>query len=297
MLLANIHLNDGIDLDPDLAVVVEKLALKHPSWIFRSGAVADVENGITTTSNNRWYDQRISDLSVSSDKKYVRCIIVLQDGLNAGRIVVDRDYSRRSSQSWRYEIHSPRIDNGRRGNMLSTRDAGVAVRTISKNFAAPSVVEMWAKATDNARMSLNSGLRDLERPIERGQFCPSLEVMQIALYKLLKAVPFDERDLREKLLSDKYEVALADFELARHMRQLPVRGVIAFRGQYVYMKDGDPDPWHRGEALKGVPCVAPFEELPQSWQDKIAVLQLMKNEELVLDVGYRYDESTFLIVH
>jgi hypothetical protein len=296
-MLANIHLNDGISLDPDLAVVVEKLALKHPSWVFRSNATPDSNPSEYSSKHlSRWYDNPVANPVDGDQKKYVRTVAVLQDGLSAGRITVDRDYSRRATQNWQYEIVSPRIANGRKGEKLTTRDAGVAVRTASKHFMAPSVVEMLAKATNSARSSLSSTLRDLERPIERGQFCPDLTTMQLALYNLLRGVPFDERDLREKLLSDKYEQALADFELARTMRVHHMRSLIAFRGQYVYLRDGDPDPWYESEALKGVPCVAPFEELPQSWQDKIAVLQLMKDEELVLDVGYRMNESTFLIV-
>lgn len=295
-MLANIHLNDGITLDPDLAVVVEKLALKHPSWVFKNNAVPeDNPSEYSSKAHSRWYQNPVAG-GEGTGKRYVRSITVLQDGLHAGQITVDRDYSRRSSQGWKYDVRSPRIDNGRKGHVLSTRDAGVATRAASRNFAAPSVVEMLVRATEGARMGLGSTLRDLERPIDRGQFCPNVEVMQIALYKLLKGIPFDERGLRESLLSDKYEAALANYELAHAMRVHPMRGLIAFRGQYVYLKDGDPNPWHEGDAVKMEATAATFEELPQSWQDKIAVLQLMKDSELVLDVGYRHNESTFLIV-
>jgi hypothetical protein len=299
--LANIHLNDGIDLDPDLAVVVEKLALKHPSWVFRSNATPDSNPSEYGSKHlSRWYDNRVNaSVLLSTDgKKYVRTVAVLQDGLSAGRITVDRDYNRRASQNWQYEIVSPRIANGRKGEKLTTRDAGVAVRTASKHFMAPSLSEMLSKAVAEARSNLESTLRDLERPIERGQFCPDVTTMQITLYNLLKGVPFDERNIREKLLSDKYEAALADFELGRHMRVLmpSMRGLIAFRGQYVFTRDGDPTPYYQREVETAAVSTAPFEELPTAWQEKIAVLQLMRDSELVLDVGYRQNESTFLIV-
>lgn len=298
-MLANIHLNDGISLDPDLAVVVEKLALKHPSWVFRSNAVPDSNPSEYSSKHlSRWYDNPVANPLGGDTKKYVRTVAVLQDGLSAGRITVDRDYNRRASQNWQYEIVSPRIANGRKGEKLTTRDAGVAIRTASKHFLAPSLSEMLSKAVGEARSSLDSTLRDLERPIERGQLCPDVMTMQITLYNLLKGVPFDERNIREKMLSDKYEAALADFELGRHMRVLMprMRGLIAFRGQYVFTRDGDPTPYYQRDVETAAVSTAPFEELPTAWQEKIAVLQLMRDSELVLDVGYRQNESTFLIV-
>lgn len=299
-MLANIHLNDGISLDPDLAVVVEKLALKHPSWVFKNSAVSH-DNPTEHSSNHvkRWYENRVDQgVEHKTGKRYVRTVAVLQDGLAAGRITVDRDYNRRATQNWLYIIYSPRINNGRKGDRLTTRDAGVAVRTASKHFLAPSLGEMLGKAVGEARSSLDSTLRDLERPIDRGQYCPSIETMQLALYNLLKGVPFDERDVREKMLSDKYEAALANYELAKQMRaHAPtLRGIIAFRGQYVFTRDGDPQPYDQQEMEKAAVSTAAFEELPTAWQEKLAVLQLMKDSELVLDVGFRQNEFTFLIV-
>ena len=290
-MLSNIHLNDGISLDPDLAVVVEKLALKHPSWVFKNSAVAH-DNPSEYSSNHvkRWYENRVDQgVEHKTGKRYVRTVAVLQDGLAAGRITVERDYNRRAIQNWQYTIYSPRINNGRKGERLTTRDAGVAVRTASKHFLAPSLGEMLAKAVTAARVSLDGTLRDLERPIE---------TMQIALYNLLRGVPFDDRDIREKMLSDKYEAALANYELAKQMRtHVPtMRGIIAFRGQYVFTRDGDPQPYDQQEMEKAAVSTAPFEELPTAWQEKLAVLQLMKDSELVLDVGFRENESTFLIV-
>lgn len=299
-MLANIHLNDGISLDPDLAVVVEKLALKHPSWVFKNSAVPH-DNPTEYSSNHvkRWYENRVDQgVEHKTGKRYVRTVAVLQDGLAAGRITVERDYNRRATQNWQYTIYSPRINNGRKGERLTTRDAGVAVRTVSKHFLAPSLSEMLGKAVGEARFSLDSTLRDLERPIDRGQYCPSIETMQLALYNLLKGVPFDERDIREKMLSDKYEAALANYELAKQMRvHVPtMRGIIAFRGQYVFTRDGDPQPCDQQEMEKAAVSTAAFEELPTAWQEKLAVLQLMKDSELVLDVGFRQNEFTFLIV-
>jgi hypothetical protein len=304
-MLANIHLNPGIVLDPSLTEVVEKLALKHPSWVFRSISKVD---GAAYSG----YESHLRDVAHNAERtdgsKYTRFVTVLQDDLNAGSIHVDRAYSRRSDQNWRYEIRSPRIENGRNGNTIQTRDAAVAVRAASRNFLAPSLPEMLHKAVDAARDSLNNTLRDLARPLERGQFSPPLATMQISLYNLLKGVPFDERAIRDAFLRNNFEEALANFELAQQMQVQPVRGVIVFRGNYVYLNrtmtqvaegkptGSDPAPYDKDEVIKGEVHTRAFEELPQAWQDKIAVLQLMKDTELVLNVGYRFNESTFLIV-
>lgn len=287
-MLANIKLNPGIQLDPQLALVVEKLALKHPTWVFRSHAVeADPATG--KHAMGVWY-KPIDGEYIAENVAYTRDITVVQDNLVAGKISVDRSYSRRSNQGWHYVLNSMRIDNGRKGHQLTTRDEAVAIRTASRTFLAPSLTEMASTAVDHASAALQATFRDLERPIERGQYCPSILYMQLALYKLLKGIPFDERELRDKLLSDKYEEALANYELAQQMRLAKMKGVIAFRGQYAYLSDTA----NINEAA--VATARPFEELPQSWQEKIAVLQLMRDNELVLDVGYRQNESTFMIV-
>jgi hypothetical protein len=39
-----------------------------------------------------------------------------------------------------------------------------------------------------------------------------------------------------------------------------------------------------------------FDELPESMQNAISVLQLMEDGEVVDDVGYRHDDTHFLIV-
>jgi hypothetical protein len=285
-MLANIKLNPGVTLDPLLAPVVEKLALKHPGWVFRSGTVAD-DPATGKQSSGGYYKSLDGD---RTDAFFTRTVTVLQDGLLAGRLSVDRSYSTRSHQEWHFVVKSARINNGRKGDTVNTRDAAVAVRTVSRMFLAPSLVEMVNTATLAAHGGYRDSLRDLERPIERGQYSPSVTYMQIALYKMLKGIPFDERELRDKLLSDKYEEALANFELAQHMRVLTkMKGVIAFRGQYAYLTTEIDTDAPAAEAK-------PFEELPQSWQDKIAVLQLMQDNEVVLDVGFRLNESTFLIV-
>lgn len=289
-MFANIHLNDGIELDPQLAVLVEKLALKHPSWVFRSDATVDRER-TSGKYNSRWYSHPIDGGAPDVDKHYVRLVNVLQDGLAAGTIEVEISYRRRSPQRWTYELHSPRIQNGRKGDSITTCDVNTAARTVTKYFEAPSLKEMLTKAGDRAKMNLEGSFRDLERPLDRGQYCPGLVHMQVALYNLLKGVPFDERYVREKLLTEAFETALANHELATRMRAMTYRRIIAFRGQYVFFRDAAED----SDTAQPELTVAPFEELPLPWQDKLAVLQLMRDSELVLDVGYRADESTFLI--
>jgi hypothetical protein len=302
-MLANIHLNPGIQLDPKLAEVVEKLALKHPSWTFQSKAVI----GGTAYSDNESYHRCIAGgEALPEDTRYTRGVNVLQDGIFAGRIFVNQNYARRSDQNWHYVLRSQRIDNGRKGNMQSTRDPSTAVRTASRYFLAQSLLEMLYEAMHGARDSLQNTMRDLTRPIERAQYAPSGATMQIALYNLLKGVPFHEDEIRTAFLSERFETALANFELAHRMSAHTLKGVMMFRGHYVYLHrtwsetTGGPAPTHpfdeKDEVTKGEVRSCSFEELPQAWQDKIAVLQLMKDTELVLDVGYRFNESTFLIV-
>ncbi len=302
-MLANIQLNPGIQLDPELAKVVEKLALKHPTWVFKSNAVI---GGRSYNNDESFHRSIAGGAALPEDTRYTRMINVLQDGVHAGSIHLTQNYARRSNQNWQYVLRSQRIDNGRKGNSQATRDPDVAVRTASRHFIAQSLPEMLYEAMAGARSSLHETLRDLSRPIERAQYAPSAATMQVAIYNLLKGIPFHEDEIRTAFLSEKFETALANFELSRHMAVQPMRGVMAFRGQYVYLHRtysetvGAPRPPQyydeKNEVVRGEVRTCSFEELPRPWQDKLAVLQLMTDTELVLDVGYRLNESTFLIV-
>jgi hypothetical protein len=52
----------------------------------------------------------------------------------------------------------------------------------------------------------------------------------------------------------------------------------------------------QSKAEKSEPQLVPFEALPLEWQNRLAVLQLMEDNEVVKDVGYRVDADKFLIV-
>lgn len=295
-MFVNVELNPSVKLDPALADVVNKLALKHPTWVFRSSARMDVTDPYSAHRTHR--RSIINGEEAPSGTGYTRLIAVYENGMNAGSIAVDNNYGR-SQQRWHYVIRSPRIDNGRKGQTLTTGNPGMAVRTVSKHFAAPSVFDVLGEAVEHAYDSLVETLRDLERPIERGQYCPNIMSMQIALYNVFKGIPFDDRELRGRLVSENFESALANYELAQHMRTRQMKGVIAFRGQYVYLREDDPAPFYKRDiarmSLNDINAQT-FDELPQPWQERLAVLQLMQDSELVLDVGYRVNESTFLIV-
>lgn len=300
-MLVNVQLNPGIKLDPELAVVVEKLALKHPTWVFKSKAKVDGRS----YEDDESFHRPISGGSALPDtERYTRTITVLQDGIDAGYIGVFQNYSRRAAQNWHYVLRSQRIDNGRKGNAVSTRSPAVAVSTANRYFIAQSLSEMLYEAVSAALVSKDGTLRDLSRPIERAQYAPSAATMQVALYNLLKGIPFHESEVREVFESERFEKALANYELAQQMRIKRMRGIMLFRGHYVYLNRSysevttgkrDDTSFDKNEIVRGEVKACAFEELPSAWQDKIAVLQLMKDTELVLGVGYRFNESTFLV--
>jgi hypothetical protein len=103
---------------------------------------------------------------------------------------------------------------------------------------------------------------------------------------------------RATVMNAKYENALSEYMLAQHMRHHP-DGVIPIclmpEGLYAFFTGGEllgP----KEKADKADVQLVPFEALPELWQDRLAVLQLLSDREMVKDVGYRLNDLNFLIV-
>ena len=96
------------------------------------------------------------------------------------------------------------------------------------------------------------------------------------------------KQIIETFDSEQFEKAMGEYELATDFEML--RGdnkttIIAEKdGQYIFRDEHD------------VIMALEYASLPQTWQERIAVLQLMEDNELVRDVGYRYNDKHFMIV-
>jgi hypothetical protein len=92
------------------------------------------------------------------------------------------------------------------------------------------------------------------------------------------------------MMTPNYERDVGDYQLAVDMSELEkakrLMCVIKMRDdKYLYaQKDTDE------------PVITEYEQLPMPWQEKLAVLQLLQDQELARDIGFRYNGSAFMIV-
>jgi hypothetical protein len=105
-------------------------------------------------------------------------------------------------------------------------------------------------------------------------------------------LPFDNKELiavHDKLKSQEYGEAIDKYLLAMEVSRADKMAVVDVGGRFAYktMVEGESD----------VQLVTKeYEELSQNMQDKIAVLQLMQDNEMVRNVGFRAKAGVFLII-
>jgi hypothetical protein len=95
--------------------------------------------------------------------------------------------------------------------------------------------------------------------------------------------------LLKQLRSPEYETIIANYELGRHLEDQAtnnnVLDVVVHDGVFVV-----------AEPNTDTPRRMAYEEMPIPWQERIAVLQLVSDGELVRDTGFRVNESWYRII-
>ena len=176
-----------------------------------------------------------------------------------------------------------------------------AVRNAKNYFKCPSLGKVVYEKVSDTWEHYDNALYKLEVSIDRGHYMPSVAGTQILINALVRNQTPDTRLLSvfsEAIHSPKFEEALSQYMLAQHMRCLP-QGTIPIHlmdGLYAFFTDTELLRGPREVAEKSEPQLVPFEALPLEWQNNLAVLQLMENNEVVKDVGYRKDADNFVIV-
>ena len=286
----NVQIPEDRLLDPMLAEFVSKLSMDKPNWFFR--LTKDKAN-----YNGTLQGVRIADES----KRYVRALDVIQDNRIAGAVLVELEYRYRGDNRLNYVVVSNRIDNGRRGNKMATTKVDIAVRNAKKYFDPPRTGELLYDMMDDARDRLGRALAGLKSHVANHHAFNSGRGMiaQQYLHAVLTGAPVNlqhETELRGAFCTTKYEEELSKFLLAQSMQNRIYRTVAIIEGDYCMFAD-DTVVSCKDEAAKAAVLSLTFEQLPEDYQSKIAVLQLMQDNEVVLDVGFRLSETTFLVVH
>jgi hypothetical protein len=150
--------------------------------------------------------------------------------------------------------------------------------------------EMMGKAKESITIGMFGTLRELREPIYRMSLIKDNVALQKYVFCEVRGLPLPD-DIRipiEAIFeSDKYEEHMARYELANeidvHQNADNMVYVVNTSGLYLCKAQEDI-------------MTLDFDSLPVAWQERIAVLQLMEDHEVVRDVGYRYNATHFYII-
>lgn len=292
MQLANVIIKDKYDLDPMLAELVTPLALSMPSYTFTTRTMDETQYkywSSGTTVKNR-------AITAGEGREFIRKVFVFCEDENLGELSVDTKYSRSNGNVAVWDIRCWRISNERGArNCTRTSKLDVAKRVVKKHFL-PKAFDEILQNESSILYDYDRALHRLASDITRSSLLRNNADLQVFVYRQLtkQEVPTQIKTYLETMMrSNKYEKAMGQFELAVSMEGRKDRLVIIrHKGGYLYKQDVV-----KGEDLtEAVTMFQMFEELPSLWQDRIAVLQLMEDEEVVRDVGYRRDADNFVIL-
>jgi hypothetical protein len=292
MQLANVIIKDGYVIDPMLAELITPLALAMPSYTFTTRTMDD------TQFVHYAYPVALKARSVQAPegKKFMRRLFVFCEDENMGELSVDTRYSRSSGTDLVWEIKSWRICN-ERGDRSTTKTTkvDVAKRAVKKYFLPKGLDEVLENSKD-VLYNCDRALVRLASDISRNALFKNHSDLQEYVYHQLmgQEIPIQlKQRVETKMTSDKYHKAMSEFDLAASM---DVRKdkllVIRHKGGYLYKEPVS----HAEHLTEMVTRFQSFEELPSLWQDRMAVLQLMEDEEVVRDVGYRHNDTHFVIL-
>jgi len=168
----------------------------------------------------------------------------------------------------------------------------IIVREAKKIFKPKGLTELMATAKPRISSAWYSAVREFTAPFERLQGIKSSTDLQLYAFCLAnnRGVDMDKfKHLLHQLRSPEFETMIGNYELGRrmedHVTNDNVLDVVIHDGVFVV-----------SEPLNDVPRRMAYEEMPTPWQERIAVLQLVSDGELVRDTGYRVNETWYRII-
>jgi len=282
----NIRIPSDCVLDPLLVPLVDKLALDKPRWIFKAKP---------TNTHGRWRhtDPVHEGPKLSAGTKYTREVDVFEDDEELGTLGVDWTHRRGQSQRYHWTVESWRINRERgSANTKTSMKMDIIVREAKKIFKPKGMMEMMAIAKPKINNTWLYAIRDLTAPFERVQGIKSQTDLQLYAFCLANNRDVDMTKfthLLKQLRSPEFETMIANYELGIELQNSSdkdnVLDVVVHDGTFVVSEPNNNEPRRMT-----------YEEMPIPWQERIAVLQLISDGELVRDTGCRLDERHFRII-
>lgn len=291
-----IHFADRVP-DPTLYEVIEKLALLKPNLMFVHDKDAQHHN--SSRPVHRRYD-----VAIDAGKSYACKFKVMDGDAIAGYVQIGSHYSRREgAKNWRIGVTSHLINNARGSrNTVYTSDVTKAVSNAKKYLSAKSIGRMLYEQYEEAYSVAGSVISRLRLPVARGNFLTSVADAQALLHAYMTNTVSHVADvdsaMRAKLLTPAFEKALGEYYLASFFNDMVANKQTIFMHRYGsgYAFYTDVIPGSLDEAEKASVTVMEFEQLAVVVQEKLGVLQLMQDSELIKDVGLRVSEDSFILM-
>ena len=289
----HIRVPEGYEIDPMLMELVNKLSMEKPDWLFNCMYGASYLNANTyNVTVKRPFNQE-------EDKSYLRKVTVKdRENQTLGTLKVEREHYGRFANSGKphiFIVESWRI-NKERGNRNQTKTTKLdsAVREAKKHFFAKTRKELLTDVTSEVKRGFNDAVYSLSRTFMR--MCHEVDSVTWAhtVLNMRNNWPLDpaeERRVDAVLTHEKFESNHKDYLLAEIMRK---NSELNDNMVVVAEQDGQFMFW--GDTAEGYVTTLSFDELPTKMQERIGVLQLMENNEVVFDVGYRFDQGRYYVL-
>jgi len=282
-ILANVTLPEDVILDPALAHFVVPFALANPTYSFTN-----------TKSTHRCSDvsiEKIGDIYINAPdgKKFTRELLVYSDNQRVGEVKVEKDWRKSVIM---YCIQSERIQKTRgTRDVTSSSKLNIAMRHAKKYWKAKDLAELYSIGNAKVRSELRDSISNLKHRIARGAELGNKWVkIQSYMFHMLtnrEINPLTKREIEDIFTSPTYAKHMGDYRLARDIERLldanKIISVMKHEDGYMFYEDDK------------VVCKV-YEDLPEDWQNKLAVLQLVSDEEIVRDVGFKYTNESFAII-
>lgn len=284
--LSNIRIPADCVLDPLLVPMLDKLALDRPKWLFK------VRN---TNKYNRYrHTSPITEgPALPPNTFFVREVDVYENDELLGTLGADWHHRRGTAQRHCWYVESWRI-NRERGpsNTMTSMKMEIVIREAKKVFKPKGLAELLANARPKISNAWYHALRDLMSPFDRLQGIKSTTDLQLYAFCIAnnRDVDMSKFDhLVQQLRSPEFETMIANYELGKHLEDKAnsneVVDVVIHDGMFVV-----------SEPNTDVPQRMSYEEMPIPWQERMAVLQLVTDGELVRNTGYRVNEHWYRII-
>lgn len=288
----HIRVPEGYEIDPMLLELVNKLSMEKPDWLF------DCMYGASYLNVNTYDAPVKAPLEKKDSKNYLRKVTVKdRENQTLGTLKVEREHYGRFANSGKphiFIVESWRI-NKERGNRHQTKTTNIdsAVREAKKHFFAKTRKELLTDVTSEVKRGFNDAVYSLSRTFTR--MCNEVDGVTWAhtvmnMRNNLPLDPVEERRVNDLLMHEKFDSNRRDYLLSEAMQKHNTNNNMIV----VAEQDGQFMSW--GDTSEGFVVTLSFDELPTKIQERIGVLQLMENNEIVLDVGYRLDQGRYYVV-